>query len=132
MTLALSRLAYLSLFFYDDEVTRHIPGKFATRPTSLLLALRGHRPLIVMCFNVSIEFDFFFAFSNCQKVTPAARNGAPQDRVHAYFEIMIICSSYHAHCLDIFFFALKSLLFSIRTVHFTLSLLANFYFFSVV
>lgn len=104
MTLALSRLAYLSLFFYDDEVTRHIPGKFATRPTSLSLALRGHRPLIVMCFNVSIEFDFFFAFSNCQKVTPAARNGAPQDRVHAYFEIMIICSSYHAHCLDIFFF----------------------------
>lgn len=120
MTLALSRLAYLSLFFfYDDEVTRHIPGKFATRPTSLSLALRGHRPLIVMCFNVSIEFDFFFAFSNCQKVTPAARNGAPQDRVHAYFEIMIICSSYHAHCLDIFFCAEVTFIFdSYSSLHF--------------
>lgn len=81
---------------------------------------------VLMCLSSSI---FSSLFSNCQKVTPAARNGAPQDRVHAYFEIMIICSSYHAHCLDIFFFALKSLLFSIRTVHFTLSLLANFYFF---
>lgn len=77
MTLALSRLAYLSLFFYDDEVTRHIPGKFATRPTSLSLALRGHRPLIVMCFNVSIEFDFFFAFFQLSEGDPGGTQRCP-------------------------------------------------------
>lgn len=69
MTLAPSLSPTMSLF-----VTMRSRGTFLENsPPShfSLLALRGHKPLIVMCFfNVSIEFDFFFAFSQLSEGDP--------------------------------------------------------------